>query len=253
MLLWLPVQVCLRRILTGTGAAGLKEQDNGTFEEACRKKCPYYFDLFDIMAERSSIRPIMTSDDMDDDVEEEEQEEEEGDELVELRTGKVDDTTGMHPTADNGPATALLESDDDDEENNLQSDKRASTGTNNNNNKKIIISKIKAVSTVGPFKKKRKTATEDAPNMGRGGYFAQLEERKFAVLAETKRHNCEMESLKRDEMKFAIQSQDLDFKMIQVETYCKLKKDYADELTADEVRMQFPGLAALIKDKDFKQ
>jgi hypothetical protein len=41
--------------------AGLKGDDEGTFEDALKKKCPYYFDLLDIMADRASSKPKATS------------------------------------------------------------------------------------------------------------------------------------------------------------------------------------------------
>jgi hypothetical protein len=41
--------------------AGLKEDDEGTFEDSVKKKCPYYFDLLDIMADRASSKPKATS------------------------------------------------------------------------------------------------------------------------------------------------------------------------------------------------
>jgi hypothetical protein len=47
--------------------AGLKESDEGTFEDAVKKKCPYYFDILDIMADRASSKPKATSYDSDSD------------------------------------------------------------------------------------------------------------------------------------------------------------------------------------------
>jgi hypothetical protein len=41
--------------------AGLKEDDDGTFEDAVKKKCPYYFDILEIMADRASSKPKATS------------------------------------------------------------------------------------------------------------------------------------------------------------------------------------------------
>jgi len=46
---------------TETGA-GLMETDKISFDEAVRKKCSYYFDLKEIMCERASITPKVTSD-----------------------------------------------------------------------------------------------------------------------------------------------------------------------------------------------
>eukprot|EP00980_Cylindrotheca_fusiformis_P024072 scaffold11503_cov76-Cylindrotheca_fusiformis.AAC.2 len=58
---------------TSETGAGLQAEDQGTFEDAVNKKCPYYYDLVDVMADRASSAPKATSydiggdDDSDDD------------------------------------------------------------------------------------------------------------------------------------------------------------------------------------------
>jgi hypothetical protein len=57
---------------TSETGAGVKENSEGTFEEIVKKKCPYYYDLLDIMSDRASAKPKATSYDLlEDDVEEE--------------------------------------------------------------------------------------------------------------------------------------------------------------------------------------
>jgi hypothetical protein len=45
---------------TNTGA-GMKETDEGTFESAVKKICPYYFELLPIIGDRASARPMLTN------------------------------------------------------------------------------------------------------------------------------------------------------------------------------------------------
>lgn len=52
--------------------AGVKEDDPRQFNDYVKKKCPYYFDLLEVMQDRATARPQFTSDDYgsdDDDVE----------------------------------------------------------------------------------------------------------------------------------------------------------------------------------------
>jgi hypothetical protein len=54
--------------------AGVKEDDEGSFKEIVMRKCPYYYDLVDIMSDRASSKPKATSYDL---MEEEESHEDE--------------------------------------------------------------------------------------------------------------------------------------------------------------------------------
>jgi hypothetical protein len=46
---------------TSETGSGIKENDEGTFKDAVRKKCPYYFDIIDVMSDRASSKPKATS------------------------------------------------------------------------------------------------------------------------------------------------------------------------------------------------
>jgi hypothetical protein len=46
----------------GQTGAGVKEDDPRSFNEYVLKKCPYYFDLLEVMQDRSTSRPQLTSD-----------------------------------------------------------------------------------------------------------------------------------------------------------------------------------------------
>ena len=48
----------------GQTGAGLKESDPGQFNQYIQKLCPHYFDLLEIMQDRATSRPQMTSDDL---------------------------------------------------------------------------------------------------------------------------------------------------------------------------------------------
>ena len=41
------------------------EQSEGTFHDAILKICPHYFDLFDVMKDRSSLKPQIYSEELD--------------------------------------------------------------------------------------------------------------------------------------------------------------------------------------------
>ena len=49
---------------TVTGA-GLEVNDRGSFDDAMKQKCPQYFDLLDVMIERSSVKPKATNANLD--------------------------------------------------------------------------------------------------------------------------------------------------------------------------------------------
>jgi hypothetical protein len=55
---------------TSETGAGLQERDVGSFKEAVMKKCPYYYQLLEIMSDRASSKPKATSYEVDDDSEE---------------------------------------------------------------------------------------------------------------------------------------------------------------------------------------
>jgi hypothetical protein len=59
---------------TETGQ-GLQENNWGEFDDAVRRKCPYYFDLVEIFGDRASAKPKATSHDNLDSSEEEDEEE----------------------------------------------------------------------------------------------------------------------------------------------------------------------------------
>ena len=40
----------------------LERDGRASFEDACRKKFQYYFELLDVFADRASARPLLTSD-----------------------------------------------------------------------------------------------------------------------------------------------------------------------------------------------
>ena len=46
---------------TSVTGAGLKDNDEGKFEDLVKKKCPYYYDLLEIMQDRASSKPKLTS------------------------------------------------------------------------------------------------------------------------------------------------------------------------------------------------
>jgi hypothetical protein len=51
---------------TSETGAGIKENDEGTFTAAVKKKCPFYYDLLDIISDRASSKPKVTSYELND-------------------------------------------------------------------------------------------------------------------------------------------------------------------------------------------
>ena len=51
---------------TSETGAGLQENDSGSFEEAVKKKCLYYYDILEVMSDRASSKPKATSYDLED-------------------------------------------------------------------------------------------------------------------------------------------------------------------------------------------
>lgn len=53
--------------VTSETGAGIKEKDGvAHFEDLVRKKCPHYYDLVDVMADRASSKPKATNYELDD-------------------------------------------------------------------------------------------------------------------------------------------------------------------------------------------
>jgi hypothetical protein len=84
---------------TATGA-GLEVNDRDSFDDAMKQKCPQYFDLLDVMIERSSVKPKATnanldsseSEDNNDDGDDEDEEEEDdaaGDVAIGVTVGRA--------------------------------------------------------------------------------------------------------------------------------------------------------------------
>ena len=46
---------------------GVREEDPGQFNDYIKQKCPYYFDLIEVMQDRATARPQLTSDSIDGD------------------------------------------------------------------------------------------------------------------------------------------------------------------------------------------
>jgi hypothetical protein len=69
--------------------AGIRENDGETtFQDLVKKKCPFYYDIYDIMIDRASTRPKATSYELDGketDGDEDEEEDNEGDEFSSLQ------------------------------------------------------------------------------------------------------------------------------------------------------------------------
>jgi hypothetical protein len=101
---------------TGQGIKDERNLDEHQFKDLVSAQFPQYWDLFDVMAERSSTRPVFSSDDLDieDEDEEEDEEEEEEEEGEEEDLVVVDTVTNPDTNPGRNDAVLQLQSEDDD-------------------------------------------------------------------------------------------------------------------------------------------
>jgi hypothetical protein len=214
---------------TETGA-GLKENDNGTFEEAVTKKCPYYFDLLDIMSDRASSKPQITSydlmkeddvDDVDDEAADEEPEEEDEQE----NTGDVSDISDDEKTATSKrtAATTAMSS-------NKKKKKSPPTGRRSPFMSDEAMKMLNDASAASKEKHKELVRHH--------AFLEKLEERK-CKLAEAREH--------RESTSWKGKSEELDYKMKLLQKYQQLKDDFGWD--DDQIVDFYPDMAQVVKAK----
>jgi hypothetical protein len=82
-----------------TGAGIQERQGEQTFKDVVRKKCSYYYEMVDVMADRSGTAPRLTNIDLDFFTDDEDQEAEEEEEEQEDRQEAVDATAVVYESA----------------------------------------------------------------------------------------------------------------------------------------------------------
>ena len=215
---------------TSETGAGIQEEDGETaFKEIVSKKCPFYYDLIDIMSDRASSEPKLTSYQLDDDDEEKRNESEEDD-----LSALSDDDGGV---TSKSVASKSIAS---------KSTRRGTDST--------------APSTSSSRKKKQrrsrlKTPLMDAETLTLLGDTKKANEDRMQEMA---RHNKAMESM--EQQKFALEKQkvesmswkgksdQLEYKMNLLSRYEQLKEDknWSDE----QIIQFFPDMKEVIAAKN---
>jgi hypothetical protein len=194
--------------------AGLKETDEGTFNEALQKKCKYYFDLKPIIQDRASAKALLTSDDIADDtgtISSSSSEDnsfdstDDDDDCEGGDDGTLDDhAKGNEAGSVGGDAgtsnDSILDSDDDTEGGSNVVPMAAS--------KKKEPKKKPAKKTRKPVKKTRMKGKVD---IGMESSVVRLENMKRQEIKETKRHNKRMEKIEADRQEWKMKHEKLEY------------------------------------------
>jgi hypothetical protein len=202
---------------TSETGAGIKENDEGTFEAAVKKKCPYYYDLLDIMSDRASSKPKATSyeDFSDDDDDEEEDEEDIVDDVSDISEegGKSIKSSATKRTAISSTTSSKKKS---------RSSKKPSP---------ILDDEaIQALSAAS------KTSEARMSEIVRHNMFIEKLEREKIDL-QKRREERELQSYDR-------KSQELDYKMKLLERYKQLKDTY--EWSDEQIVSFYPDMKVVM-------
>ena len=232
---------------TSETGAGLKEGDTGTFEEDVKRKCPYYFELVDIMADRASSKPKATSYDLLSNGEDDD-DDEEADDGDDVEPGaKADDNVSEMSVAES-VASKQTES---------VATKQTTASSKKNSSRK------KARQNATPFEDETVAALTSASETAEAKMKEMSRHNKFQEL-ETARHNKYLEGL--EERKLELQEQELkqkkeerenrswkgrneelDYKMNLLRRYNELKKDHG--MSEEAIVAMFPEMKKIIECK----
>jgi hypothetical protein len=201
---------------TSETGAGLKEGDEGTFEEAVKKKCPYYFDLVDIMADRASSKPKATSYDASDESED-----------IDIPEGGLSELSDEEEeAAEKSVATKSIGT------------KRtaATSSSRKAKRKKASASAIMDDDAVAVLAEASTASTARMNELVRHNHFIEkLEERKLA-LEEQKEH--------RAMLSWQGKTEELQYKMQLLERYNQLKKKY--QWTDEQIVSFYPDMKQIV-------
>jgi hypothetical protein len=212
--------------------AGLEEDDKGSFEDAVRKKCPYYFDLLDIMADRASSKPKATSYDDSDDSDStidlkalSELSEEEEEATEEIPEDAAEDA------AEKSVATKSVAT------------KRPSVTSSSKKAKKKKPISIMDDETIAALAEASKTSKHRMNEMVRHNQFIErLEERKLALEEQRER---------RAEVSWQGKADELQYKMQLLERYNQLKKKH--QWTDEQIVTFYPDMSQIVKAQKSKE
>ena len=218
---------------TSETGAGIQDEDGvDTFNDIVTKKCPYYYDLLPVMADRASSEPKVTSYDLE--------EEEDANEEVDANEGSENELSELSEEEDgNGTTVARsVTSRTEASKTTTQSTKRTTPSTSSSRKKK-------------PRKGKLKTSLIDDDTLTLLGDSKSANEDRMKEMA---RHNKVVESMeqqklalekqKAESMSWKGKSDQLDYKMNLLARFEQLKheKKWNDE----QILKFFPDMAEVI-------
>jgi hypothetical protein len=195
---------------TSETGAGLKEDDEGTFDDAVKRKCPYYFDLLDVMADRASSKPKATSYDDSDDSDDSEA----GDDCSEL--------SGDEEVP--GDDEDVLDGLEEIAEKSVASTKRSlATNSSKKARKKKAVSSVmddEGVAALADASKASRGRVEELKRHHK--FIEQMEERKMGI--ENRKIELEEKKERRLEVSWQGKADELHYKMQLLERYNQLRK-----------------------------
>jgi hypothetical protein len=210
---------------TSETGAGIRDQDEGTFKDAVKKKCPYYYDLLEVMSDRASSKPKATSyedDALDSDLDREPGEEEEPGEESGGATGDI--------------ISGLSDMSDDEEDVAEKSVADKSVGT------KRTAGTALTAATTSSKKTRRSNKKKSSPIMDDDAIAAltQASKASEAKMHELVRHHQFLENLEERKIKLHEKKEEresnsdkwkgktgeLEYKMKLLERYKELKETY---------------------------
>ena len=226
----------------GQTGAGVREEDPRHFKDYILKKCPYYYDLLDVMEDRSNSRPQLTTDN--------------------LGTDSSDDDASVTPNVDDQVRTRPDNNDEGKEDNDRrdeddQSEPDATRPASNTPdatrpasttpNTSMPSSSIKSSSS-----KKRPARTLPKKDDTVSSVINMQKE----AIAEASRHNMQMEAFKKFELDCFLEEHEhkkkmarLNEKVALVDAYDKIKGKISDE----QIRRMFPEMADLLENTSKKK
>jgi hypothetical protein len=197
---------------TSETGAGLKETDEGTFHDAVKKKCPYYFDLLDIMSDRASSKPKATSYEASTDTE-----------LDEFMEDKMSELSEEEEAAEKSVAS-----------------KRTSATTSTRKAKKKKTPSLLDDDAMAALNEASATSKHRMDELVRHNQFIEkLEERKLAL--EEKREQ-------RATVSWQGKTDELQYKMQLLEHYNQLKKTH--KWTDEQIIAFYPDMKQIIDAKN---
>jgi hypothetical protein len=211
--------------------AGLREQDEGTFEEAVKRYCPYYYDLLPIMQDRASSKPKATSYDSS-----EESDEAEGTSGF----GGSDDGNKKDGDLSELSDNELIDTNEEEDGKSLSTKRTNVTSVTGGSSMKKSRGRKKKQSplmddeAIEALSKASKTSEAKMKELVRHHKFLEgLEEKKLAI--EEARENREVKRSQID---------DLEYKMKLVEKYKELKSTYS--WNDDQIVTFFPEMKQVV-------